>query len=159
MKDFGSYKFPELLSFRGELSSETDGILHLRGEISLTYDSECVRCLRPVHETIVIPVDEEIYPLGYKADLHRLFPVLDPEELADNTADDPEEMVFHDNKYVDLEKLLQDQALLALPIGVYCESDCPGLCPTCGRRKDDPDCHCEETVVINSPFDKLRELM
>ena len=41
---------------------------------------------------------------------------------------------------VDLEPLLRDAVVLALPFQPLCEDDCPGLCAECGARlKDDPD--------------------
>jgi len=41
---------------------------------------------------------------------------------------------------VDLEPLLRDAVVLALPFQPLCEDDCPGLCAECGARlADDPD--------------------
>jgi uncharacterized protein len=41
---------------------------------------------------------------------------------------------------VDLEPLLRDAVVLALPFQPLCEDDCPGLCVECGARlADDPD--------------------
>ena len=40
---------------------------------------------------------------------------------------------------LDLEPLLRDAVVLALPFQPLCEDDCPGLCTECGARlKDDP---------------------
>ena len=41
---------------------------------------------------------------------------------------------------VDLEPLLRDAVVLALPFQPLCRDDCPGLCLECGARlADDPD--------------------
>jgi uncharacterized protein len=41
---------------------------------------------------------------------------------------------------VDLEPLLRDAVVLALPFQPLCSDDCPGLCTECGARlADDPD--------------------
>ena len=41
---------------------------------------------------------------------------------------------------VDLEPLLRDAVVLALPFQPLCQDDCPGLCAECGARlADDPD--------------------
>ena len=41
---------------------------------------------------------------------------------------------------VDLEPLLRDAVVLALPFQPLCQDDCPGLCVECGARlADDPD--------------------
>ena len=41
---------------------------------------------------------------------------------------------------LDLEPLLRDAVVLALPFQPLCQDDCPGLCTECGARlADDPD--------------------
>ena len=41
---------------------------------------------------------------------------------------------------IDLEPLLRDAVVLALPFQPLCQDDCPGLCTECGARlADDPD--------------------
>ena len=48
---------------------------------------------------------------------------------------------------VDLEPLLRDAVVLALPFQPLCMEDCPGLCPECGARlADDPD-HAHEAAI------------
>ena len=48
---------------------------------------------------------------------------------------------------VDLEPLLRDAVVLALPFQPLCEDDCPGLCVECGARlADDPDHAHDEPV-------------
>ncbi len=158
LADYGSYHFPEALGFRGQLSAETDGIIRLQGEITVRYEAVCDRCVREVSEILEVAVDEEIYPPGYKPDYHGLYPEDEVTET-EGDAQDPEELYFHDKRDLDLGEILKDLTLLALPIGVYCEANCPGLCPYCGRRKDDSDCHCIEPVSQNSAFDKLKELL
>ena len=47
---------------------------------------------------------------------------------------------------IDLEPVLRDAVVLALPLRPLCRDDCPGLCAECGARlADDPD-HGHETV-------------
>ncbi len=48
---------------------------------------------------------------------------------------------------VDLEPLLRDAVVLALPFQPLCMDDCPGLCTECGARlADDPD-HAHEAAI------------
>ena len=48
---------------------------------------------------------------------------------------------------LDLEPLLRDAVVLALPFQPLCEDDCPGLCAECGARlADDPD-HTHEAAI------------
>jgi hypothetical protein len=47
----------------------------------------------------------------------------------------------------DLEPLLRDSVVLALPFQPLCQDDCPGLCVECGARlADDPGHQHEEAV-------------
>ena len=48
---------------------------------------------------------------------------------------------------VDLEPLLRDAVVLALPFQPLCRDDCPGLCTECGARlADDPDHQHEDAI-------------
>jgi uncharacterized protein len=48
---------------------------------------------------------------------------------------------------LDLEPLLRDAVVLALPFQPLCREDCPGLCIECGARlADDPDHQHEEAI-------------
>jgi uncharacterized metal-binding protein YceD (DUF177 family) len=64
----------------------------------------------------------------------------------ENEADDDEIGRLVDD-YIDLEPLLRDAVVLALPLAPVCRDDCPGLCPDCGARLADvePD-HGHEQV-------------
>jgi uncharacterized protein len=58
---------------------------------------------------------------------------------------------------LDLEPLLRDAVVLALPFQPLCEDDCPGLCPECGARlAEDPD-HTHE-AAIDPRWGKLQHL-
>jgi uncharacterized protein len=45
---------------------------------------------------------------------------------------------------IDLEPVLRDQVVLALPFQPLCTDDCPGLCPECGARLADEPGHKHE---------------
>ena len=45
-----------------------------------------------------------------------------------------------EGELLDLEPVLRDAVVLALPFKPVCDPECPGLCPECGARlADDPD--------------------
>lgn len=161
LEDFASYHFPEPLTFEGELISENGGILRLKGVLSFVWEASCDRCLAPVRREEKILLDEQIFPEDYRADIsHHVRQSGDGAGEEEDEVFDPEELPTHDGRFFEPDKLFQDLALLNLPIGVYCSEDCPGLCPICGRRRDDPACHCEiPEEKAAGPFDKLLELL
>ncbi|HEY0870407.1 MAG TPA: YceD family protein, partial [Acidothermaceae bacterium] len=48
--------------------------------------------------------------------------------------DEDDEIGLLVDDYVDLEPLLRDAVVLALPLAPVCRDDCLGLCPDCGAR-------------------------
>jgi uncharacterized metal-binding protein YceD (DUF177 family) len=59
-------------------------------------------------------------------------------EHDDRDLDDETSLLEDD--MIDLEPLLRDAVVLALPFQPLCQDDCPGLCTECGARlADDPD--------------------
>ena len=108
------------------LEAVMDGVL-ATGTASAQVVGECVRCLDPLRDDLV-------------ADFQELY-VYDPVATGngDDDGDADEEMVLED-ELLDLEPVLRDAVVLALPHNPVCDPECPGLCPECGARlADDPD--------------------
>jgi uncharacterized protein len=80
---------------------------------SVPYLAECARCLDEVDGVLDVDAQELFVHPGQDVDEDT--PVLDHELL-------------------DLEPVLRDAVVLALPPTVLCRPDCPGLCPDCGAR-------------------------
>jgi uncharacterized protein len=100
------------------LESVSEGVL-VSGTAEVLLTGECARCLEPLTEDLVVDVLQLfVYP-GHE-----------------NEADDDEIGRLVDD-YVDLEPLLRDAVVLALPLAPVCRDDCPGLCPDCGVRLAD----------------------
>ncbi len=97
------------------LESLHDGIL-ASAEVATTAEGECARCLTEVR----LPVEVEFQELfAYSVD----------EAFDYSVVDD----------HLDLEPVVRDAVVLALPFQPVCQEDCPGLCAVCGARLlDDP---------------------
>jgi len=109
-----------------------EGVL-LTGTASAELEGECVRCLEPIRDEIQV-------------DLQELFVYPDGRHDESDTELDDEASRLEDD-LLDLEPLLRDAVVLALPFQPLCEDDCPGLCTECGARlKDDPD-HAHEAAI------------
>ena len=98
------------------LEAVMEGVL-ATGTASVRLAGECVRCLRAIDSEDVIHL-QELY-------LYE---------------DATEEEYQLEDDLLDLEPVLRDAVVLALPLNPLCDPECPGLCSECGvRLADDPD--------------------
>ena len=112
------------------LEAVMEGVL-VTGTAHASLVGECVRCLEPISDEIEVGFQEL-----YVYEDHALPPGEEDDEVS-TLRDD----------LVDLEPLLRDAVVLALPFQPVCQDDCPGLCPDCGARlADDPDHTHEEST-------------
>jgi uncharacterized protein len=123
------------------LEAVMEGVL-LTGTAQAALEGECARCLEPIRDDIEVTFQE-------------LF-VYDDIRDAEGAEEDDEVSMLQDD-LLDLEPLLRDAVVLALPFQPLCEDDCPGLCAECGARlKDEPD-HAHE-AAIDPRWQALTEL-
>ena len=114
------------------LEAVMEGVL-VSGTATAALDGECVRCLEPISDDVEVTFQE----LFVYTDRH--------DAPADEAEDDGVSRLEGD--LLDLEPLLRDAVVLALPFQPLCEDDCPGLCTECGARlADDPD-HAHDAPV------------
>ena len=115
------------------LEAVMEGVL-VTGTARTTLTGECARCLEPLTEEIEVSL-QELYVYEDHA-------VVDPD-----SGDEDSEVSMLQDDLVDLEPLLRDAVVLALPFQPLCRDDCPGLCTECGARlADDPD-HAHEAAI------------
>ncbi len=126
------------VTFDLRLEAVVEGVL-VTGRASAELAGECVRCLTDLSTRI-------------DAELCELFVYDDPERRSvkqsqpDEDPEDGETSRMHGD-HLDLEPLLRDAIVLALPFQPVCTEDCPGLCVECGARlAEDPD-HSHEAAV------------
>ena len=68
-------------------------------------------------------------------------------EWVDESAEPDDEELSLDGDLLDLEPVLRDAVVLALPMSPLCREDCPGLCVQCGVRLDDGPDHRHEDAA------------
>jgi uncharacterized protein len=127
--------------FEVELRMESvmEGVL-VTGTARAPVTGECVRCLEPVRREC-------------EADFQEMFSYPDADDrsrYADTGADaGDEDSFFLAGDLFDLEAVLRDAVVLALPLQPVCREDCPGLCPECGALlARDPEHHHDNAVDI-----------
>jgi uncharacterized protein len=112
----------EPVEFDLRLEAVVEGVL-VTGSVSARLEGECARCLDDVRSMV-------------RADLTELYVYDDEEPRRD---DEDEETSRMQGDLIDLEPVLRDAVVLALPFQPLCQDDCPGLCVDCGARlADDP---------------------
>lgn len=116
------------------LESVMEGVL-VTGTARATAEGECVRCLEPLRQEVAADFQEMFtYPdADDRGRSHTAEPVDDAED---------EDRLYLEDGLFDLEPVLRDAAVLALPMQPVCREDCAGLCPECGiRLGENPDHH------------------
>jgi uncharacterized protein len=111
-----------------------DGI-HVSGTVGGDVVFECRRCLQEFRRPMSVEIDDVFLYPG------------ESEEAEYRIEDD----------HVDLEPMVRDAFVLALPLNPLCRDDCRGLCTTCGADLNVVDCgHSQEPVDIR--WNALQEL-
>jgi uncharacterized protein len=99
------------------LEAVVEGVL-ASGSVVAPVTGECGRCLERVDDTLAVDF-QELYAY--------------PGSTTGETTDS-DELPRLDGDLLDLEPVLRDAVVLALPLTPLCSADCLGLCPTCGER-------------------------
>jgi DUF177 domain-containing protein len=108
------------------LEAVMEGVL-ASGRAWVTLSGECARCLEPLEDDLEVTL-QELY----------VYPESDAEE---------DEASRLEGELLDLEPVLRDAVVLALPFRPVCTPDCPGLCLDCGARLQDDPGHAHEESV------------
>lgn len=114
-----------------ELLPHTEGEVRIRGTYSVGMGSACDRCLAPARFPIEAGFDLFYRPMSFIARDEEV-------EIDEGEA----ELGFYEKDVIDLEDVLREQVLLALPMQRVCREDCKGICPSCGRNRNEGECGC-----------------
>jgi uncharacterized protein len=129
-----------------ELLENTGGEVRVRGKYTVEIESACDRCLGRAR----FPLDAT-FDLFYR-------PSSDMEREEEVGIDEGEaEIGFYENGGMELEDILLEQILLALPMQRVCSDDCKGICPVCGANRNESTCECKANTV-DDRWGALRDL-
>ena len=121
------------------LEALVDGI-HASGTVDGDVTIECRRCLKLFARPLRVELDDVfLYP-------------------GEGTDDDGYRV---EGEEVDLEPVVRDAVMLALPLNPLCTEGCKGLCATCGADLNERDCgHSQEPVDIRwTGLEQLRRTL
>ena len=130
---------------RGRIKRSGEEV-ELRGELHAKIESLCSRCLQPVELPIHAEFAERFVPaVSWRG-----------EEQHELQEEDLNLAVF-DGAAIELNDLVREEILLAMPGQILCGEDCKGLCPACGIDRNAGSCQCEDSGG-DSRWEKLRNL-
>jgi uncharacterized protein len=100
------------LTLAVQLEAVTEGVL-VTVTAAAPLSGECARCLDPLSQVTEVRF-QELFNYGQGA------------------GPDSDDGYSLDGDLLDLEPVLRDALVLALPLAPLCQDDCPGLCAECG---------------------------
>lgn len=112
---------------------QTDSKVTVKGEVTAKLQLECDRCLKSV------PV-----PVSRSFEVEYVTPEMYQADPAAELLDEDLALSVFDGEIIDIDELVREQLLLALPAQIICQEECKGLCPECGSDRNETDCQCEE---------------
>ena len=107
--------------------------IRVLGSFSTTVEVPCARCMESVPTKVGGDFDLLYRPLGVDAG---------KDERSISEAET--EIGYYSGEGVQLDDVLREQILLALPLRTVCGEACRGICPRCGKNLNVESCACEE---------------
>jgi uncharacterized protein len=129
-----------------ELLPNTDGEVRIQGTLSVRMKAVCDRCL-----------GEAILPIDTVLDLfYRPMSVIARSEEVE--IDEGEAQIgFYEGEGMELEDILREQVMLLLPMQRVCNEDCKGICPLCGKNRNETACQCK-VETVDDRWKALRDI-
>ena len=129
-----------------ELLPNTDGEVRIRGKLSVRMKSLCDRCLGEAEMPLETDLDLFYRPMFHIARSEEV-------EIDEGEA----EIGFYEREGMELEDVLREQILLLLPMQRVCRDDCKGICPLCGKNRNETACQCK-AVPADDRWKALRDI-
>jgi uncharacterized protein len=118
----------------------------VNGHVDTRAQVECDRCLK----LIELPVNAD-FELEYITGSE-----YETSAVAELTEAEMSVAVF-DGEALDVDEIVKEQILLAVPTRMLCREDCKGICPQCGVDRNTGECNCE-TKEIDPRWAALKNL-
>jgi uncharacterized protein len=115
-----------------ELLAHSEGEIRISGQYDVEMAAQCDRCLGPARFPLRVPFDLFYRPVSF---------IAREEEVAIDEGE--AEIGFYEGGGMELEDILREQVLLALPMQRVCSDECKGICPVCGRNRNEAACDCK----------------
>jgi uncharacterized protein len=103
----------------------------VNGHVETRAQVECDRCLQPVEAQV-----DADFALEYISGSE-----YESSGAVELTAAEMSVSVF-DGHAIDVDEIVKEQIVLAVPTRMLCREDCKGICPECGTDRNTGDCSC-----------------
>ena len=133
----GEYPFRTPVHIEGDVRNHL-GVLNLHATVRALYQTQCARCLAPVNVDLNVPCD-----------------MILSAEVQDDERDDIYQL---EGDSVELDDIVIPALLLEVHMTSLCKPDCKGLCPTCGKNRNEGPCGCDGRQ-IDSRLAVLQKLL
>jgi uncharacterized protein len=124
-----------------------DRRVKVSGRVAARLQLECDRCLKLVE----LAVDSRFTLEYVTAEDYQAQQV---DELTEADLD----LSIFDGEVIDIDELVTEELLLAVPDHVLCNDNCKGICPVCGVDRNSVDCECQ-TAEVDPRWAGLKELV
>ena len=130
--------FRVLGAHRAQFGVQRMGLdVYLSAQCTLRLQTECAACLKAFELEVPVAFSLTLKPRPQAGGL--------PDEM-ELSKEDLEEC-FYEGDVIDLDEILREQIILALPMYPRCKEECRGLCPVCGVDLNKETCDCQREDV------------
>lgn len=127
--------------------SRTERRIFIEVRAAAVVTCECVRCLAPL--SLEVPVDFKLTLVPedeYESDPHHSSKDDSKAAIAGSFEPRGADEEVYRGKVIDLDPILREQVVLAMPGYPVCKESCKGLCTVCGGNLNERECGCERHV-------------
>lgn len=128
------------------LLNQSLGEIRIEGKLNVSVDGTCDRCLGVASfsidkgfDLVYVPSDQVVEPGA--------------EEIHGAAI----EIGFYEGNGLELNDVLRELVLLALPMRLVCSEACKGICPVCGQDRNVRECNCRAEAA-DERWNRLRAL-
>jgi uncharacterized protein len=129
-----------------ELMPQSEGEVHIQGRYTVEMAAQCDRCLGSTRFPLDAAFDLYYRPMSF---------IARDEEV--EIRETETEIGFYEGSGLELEDILREQVLLTLPMQRVCSDLCKGICPVCGKNRNEIECRCKVESGDNR-WSALRDL-
>ncbi|GEN08044.1 uncharacterized protein SAMN05443572_106534 [Myxococcus fulvus] len=149
---------------KASLRKVSGGVL-LEGKFTAQLTAPCKRCLKDVELSLPVSFTLNLVPESlargddFKDDDEKSMEKKERQQGETGGSfelDDADQELF-DGKRIELDPILREQFLLALPMNLVCKDDCKGLCSQCGINLNEATCQCD-TKPVDPRLAKLKDI-